>query len=186
MPWNSTSESPETTQAIAAAIGARLAGGDVLALIGEMGAGKTTLVRGLLRGLEGDEEQVSSPTYTLMHEYAGRLPLRHFDAWMEEREEAFLVGGGAEWLSTESGVAVIEWAGRVAEHLPEQHLELELRPLDALRRELRLTPIGHGGRRERWQALLGELHGRFGGELLAEEKPDGHEPEADPGVARSS
>lgn len=174
MPWTTTTESPEATQAIAAALGERLEGGDVLALCGEMGAGKTTLVRGLARGLGADEDEVASPTYTLMHEYPGRLVLRHFDAWMEEREEAFLLGGGAEWLHDPDGVCVLEWAGRVSEHLPAEHLELELRPLDLERRELHLAVRGSGPRAERWRGLLAELQRTFGGTL--EEKPGCPEP----------
>jgi tRNA threonylcarbamoyladenosine biosynthesis protein TsaE len=174
------SDSPEATQALAAALGASLCGGDVLALRGEMGAGKTTFVRGLARGLEADEDEVASPTYTLMHEYPGRLVLRHFDAWMEEREEAFLLGGGAEWLHDPAGVCVLEWAGRVAEHLPEEHLDLELVPLDLERRELRLTPRGSGSRAERWRALLEDLAARLGGRL--EKTSGGAEPSGPPTV----
>ena len=175
MTWTTTTHSPEETQAIAAALGERLEGGDVVALIGEMGAGKTTLVRGLARGLGADEEEVASPTYTLMHEYPGRLVLRHFDAWMEEREEAFLLGGGAEWLHDPEGVCVLEWAGRVSGHLPAEHLQLELQPLDLERRELRLLVLGCGPRAERLQALLGELQEAFGG--TPEKIPSRPEPE---------
>jgi tRNA threonylcarbamoyl adenosine modification protein YjeE len=96
----------------------------VIGLDGELGTGKTALVRGLAAGLE-IEDAVTSPTYTLMHSYPGRLELFHFDAWMEGREAAFLDGGGSEWF-TSGGVAVVEWASRVARFLPEDRLELEL------------------------------------------------------------
>lgn len=184
MRWTAITESPEATQAVAASIGEHLAGGDVLALRGEMGAGKTTFVRGLARGLGADEDEVSSPTYTLMHEYPGRLVLRHFDAWMEEREEAFLLGGGAEWLHDPAGACVLEWAGRVSEHLPEERLDLELRPLDLERRELRLTLLGRGPRLERWRSLLEELRGRHGGAV--EEISDCPEPDGPPAVERDA
>lgn len=107
----------------------RLIGGlakpdSVIALDGEMGTGKTTFVRGLAAGL-GIDQGISSPTYTLMHTYAGRLQLFHFDAWMQGREEAFLDGGGDEWFHA-GGVSVVEWASRVADFLPADRLELEL------------------------------------------------------------
>lgn len=105
-------------------IGECVGSGAVLALDGELGTGKTTLVRGLARGL-GVSEPVSSPTYTLMHSYPGRLELFHFDAWMQGREAAFLDGGGAEWFHS-GGVAVVEWASRVSEYLPVDRLEIEL------------------------------------------------------------
>lgn len=118
------SSSPEATQALAAALGARLPAGSVLALEGELGAGKTCFVRGLALGL-GIEEAVSSPTFTLMHRYEGPRHLLHYDAWMEGRERAFLADGGAEWLG-EDAVAAIEWAERVRDFLPRPHLGVEL------------------------------------------------------------
>ena len=94
---------------------------------------------------------------------------------MEEREEAFLLGGGAEWLHDPEGVCVLEWAGRVSGHLPAEHLQLELQPLDLERRELRLLVLGCGPRAERLQALLGELQEAFGG--TPEKIPSRPEPE---------
>ena len=118
------SHSVEATEALAEALG-RLAEPDtVIALDGDLGTGKTAFTRGLARGLDVTE-QVTSPTYTLMHSYPGRLELYHFDAWMEGREAAFLDGGGAEWLQA-GGVAVVEWASRVQAWLPEERLEVEL------------------------------------------------------------
>ena len=123
------SKSPEVTMAFAAAIGRKLGPGAVVALNGDLGAGKTTFVRGLCEGLEVTDA-VHSPSYTLMHTYQGRLEVFHFDAWMEGREAAFLDGGGAEWLFGE-GVAVVEWASRVQDYLPSEHLQIELLHLEA-------------------------------------------------------
>jgi tRNA threonylcarbamoyladenosine biosynthesis protein TsaE len=136
------SGSPAATEALGEALGALLPDGAVLALSGDLGAGKTCLVRGLARGM-GVEERVSSPTFTLMHTYEGRRPLHHFDAWMEGRERAFLADGGVEWLGDE-GVAVVEWAERVADWLPRPHLRLELRHVGPTERELRLSVVGEG------------------------------------------
>ena len=113
----------DATEAVGAALGADCRPGTVIALTGDLGAGKTCLVRGLARGL-GIHEGVASPTYTLMQAHeGGRLPLYHFDAWMEGREKAWLAEGGGAWLRDE-GVAVIEWAGRVRDWLPEPRLEV--------------------------------------------------------------
>lgn len=117
------SESPEATEALGAAVGRALASGAVLALGGDLGSGKTCFVRGLAEGL-GSTDPVSSPTYTLAHEYAGRLTLHHLDAWMAERESAFLAAGGEELLLGDA-VAAVEWAGQVAAWLPRPHLALE-------------------------------------------------------------
>lgn len=119
-----TSPSREDTERLGWLIGQSVGADAVVALDGEMGAGKTTLVRGIAAGL-GVTEPVSSPTYTLMHSYPGRLELFHFDAWMEGREAAFLDGGGAEWFH-QGGVSVVEWASRVRAYLPADRLELQL------------------------------------------------------------
>ncbi len=118
------STSPEATGLAGERIGAELEPGAVVALDGELGAGKTTFVRGLARGL-GVEEPVTSPSFTLMHEYEGRVTVYHFDAWMAGREAAFLEGGGADMLAAD-GVSVIEWAHHVERWLPEDRLEIRL------------------------------------------------------------
>jgi len=118
------SRSAAATEELGERLGALLLAGDVVALEGELGAGKTTLVRGLVRGL-GVTEPASSPTFTLMNTYAGRLPVYHLDAWMAERGDAFLAEGGAEWLAAD-GVAVVEWAERVSAWLPAGCLRVRL------------------------------------------------------------
>jgi tRNA threonylcarbamoyladenosine biosynthesis protein TsaE len=144
-----TSLSEEGTESLAAAVGAGLAAGDVVALDGELGAGKTVFVRGLAQGLEV-ADSVSSPTYILMNAYRGRLPVYHFDAWMEGRAEAFLEDGGAEWMRAD-GVALVEWAERVADWLPVPRLEVHLAHAGPERRVLRLEVLGESG--ERWTRL---------------------------------
>jgi len=135
------SHGEEATEALAAGIGGACPAGTVLALTGDLGAGKTCFVRGLARGL-GIEEGVASPTYTLMQAHeGGRLPLYHFDAWMEGREKAWLAEGGGAWLR-EEGVAVIEWAGRVAEWLPAPRLGVRLDHVGPSTRRLTLAVVG--------------------------------------------
>jgi tRNA threonylcarbamoyladenosine biosynthesis protein TsaE len=105
------------------AAGARLAGkiqpGDVLALVGDLGAGKTQFVKGLAKGL-GSKEVVTSPTFTLVHEYQGsRLPIYHFDFYRIESLAALRAIGFDE-IVFGKGVSVIEWADRFAEAIPPQ------------------------------------------------------------------
>lgn len=117
------SHSPEATEALGEAVGRAAHAGLLLTLDGDLGAGKTCFVRGLARGL-GVEGPVSSPTFALMNEYEGRLPLVHCDAWMEGRERAFFADGGVERLL--DAVGVIEWGERVADQLPGPYLRVRL------------------------------------------------------------
>lgn len=158
------SRSPEVTEAVGEAIGAALEPGAVVALDGELGAGKTCLVRGIARGL-GVEEPVTSPSFTLMHEYAGRVPVHHFDAWMTGREAAFLEGGGADALQG-GGVAVVEWAARVRAYLPEDRLEVLLEHRGPTERRLTLRVLG--GRRDLQAALAAAV--RTASEAPGEER----------------
>jgi len=131
------SHSTEATEAFGAALARAIEAdpelvrtGVALTLEGELGSGKTAIARGVARGL-GAPDRVHSPSFTLMHTYEGRLPIYHFDAWMEGRERAFLEGGGAEWLDR-GGVALIEWASRVEAWLPLPRLGLLLEHMGPL------------------------------------------------------
>jgi tRNA threonylcarbamoyladenosine biosynthesis protein TsaE len=137
------SSAPEATEALGAALGGALAPGTVVALDGDLGSGKTCLVRGLARGL-GVEGPVTSPTYALLQTYAGRLELHHFDAWMEGRERAFLLDGGDVSFGSD-GVAVVEWAGRVAEFLPAPRLWIGLEHRGVDRRAITLAVEDEAG-----------------------------------------
>lgn len=142
--WEARSRSPETTEALGERLGRALVSGALVALIGELGSGKTTMVRGLARGLEV-REAVTSPTFTRMRALPGRLVLFHFDAWRGGALELF--EQGAEFLAGD-GVAVVEWAERVAEHLPRPRIELCLRHLGPDERGLRarlVPPPEHAG-----------------------------------------
>ncbi len=152
------SAEPEATAALAEHLGRRLPPGSVLALEGELGAGKTTFVRGLARGL-GLTDPVSSPTFTLMHRYGeegeGRR-LDHFDAWMEGRERAFLADGGGEALGG-ADVAAVEWAERVGEWLPATHLVVRLAHLGPEERRIELQVRGSGPLAAALEAALAAL-----------------------------
>lgn len=120
-----TTHSRAETQALGAALGARLQAGDVVVLRGALGAGKTTLAQGLAAGL-GVREPVISPTFTLLREYtSGRLPLYHVDAYRLAGPNEAYTFGLDEYLYGD-GVTVIEWGERVAALLPDERLDIEL------------------------------------------------------------
>lgn len=108
--------------------------GMVLALRGGLAAGKTTLTKGIAAGL-GIAQDVTSPTYTLISEYAGRLPLYHMDAYRLDGEEDFLALGAEEYLYG-SGVCVVEWSERVQDALPENSARIELEALPDGKRKI--------------------------------------------------
>ena len=119
--WTVRSASPAETEALAAGLAPHLAAGDVLCLHGELGTGKTCFVRGLARGL-GVTRPVTSPSFVLVHEYRGRLPLYHLDLYrLRGPEEAFDL---EEYFHTGDGVVVVEWADRAEGMLPERRLDV--------------------------------------------------------------
>lgn len=110
------SHSAEETRAVGERLGARLGPGAVVACIGELGAGKTCFLQGLARGL-GVESPVTSPTFVLINEYRGRLPVHHLDAYRTESLTEVL-DLGIEELMHGDGVTVIEWADKLLPLLP--------------------------------------------------------------------
>ena len=111
------SSSEAETEHVGATLAATLKPGDVILLSGDLGAGKTAFVRGLARGLEIDASEVSSPTFTLVHEYSGgRLPLYHADLYRLER--AAVEDLGIEEIGARDGVIAIEWPDRLSHSLP--------------------------------------------------------------------
>ena len=114
-----TSNSPGETEAIGRRAAEEIHGGSVLALKGDLGSGKTLFVKGLVAGL-GSREDVTSPTFTILHEYrGGRLPVYHFDFFRVEHRESIQRLGIDDYLFGD-GVSVIEWADRFPEFIPEQ------------------------------------------------------------------
>lgn len=131
----------EATRALAERVGAAARSGDVLLLYGALGAGKTTFVQGLARGI-GASEPVTSPTFTLVHEYrSGRVPLFHMDAYRLEGA-ADLEGIGLDEYLQAEGVLVVEWAERLGADAPAQRLEVRIETSGADRRSLRLLAVG--------------------------------------------
>ena len=113
------------TKALGEKLASRLKAGDVVALEGELGAGKSELARGIARGL-GVTETVTSPSFTILNVYeSGRCPLYHFDWYRLESEEELYELGMDEYLGGD-GIAVIEWAERCPEAAPENVLRIRL------------------------------------------------------------
>jgi tRNA threonylcarbamoyladenosine biosynthesis protein TsaE len=120
-------QGPGETEALGRALGERLAVGQGLALVGELGSGKTCLARGVALGLGVDHpEGVCSPTYLLVMEHPGNTAMLHLDAYLKDKSRAFLLDGGLDYLNEFQGVVVIEWAEKLADLLPEESLWVEL------------------------------------------------------------
>lgn len=152
------SRAPEQTRRVGFRLGSMLKPGDVLALHGDLGAGKTTFVQGIAQGW-GATDEVSSPTFVLVNVYRrpdGAL-IHHMDAY---RIQSALE---AEDLDLEemlrSGALLVEWAERIQSALPQEHMEVQLAYVNDEQRSLAFYPHG-----KRYEALAGELkHLAFGG-----------------------
>jgi len=145
------SESAQQTEAIGAAVAALAKGGDVVALDGELGAGKTQFVRGMASALGLDPGRVSSPTFVLMHEYeGGRVPFVHLDAYRLHAP------GELEELGFDDirrgAVTAVEWASRAGDALGDDQLAVFIEHGGGNRRVITFTP--HGS----WRERAGQLH----------------------------
>ena len=119
---------PKDTARLGAAIAAVLRPGDTICLFGPLGAGKSTLARGLVRALTTPNEDVPSPTFTLVQTYAGEgFPLHHFDLYRVKTVAEVYELGLDEALDT--GAAIIEWPERLEDELPSDRLEVRLSPV---------------------------------------------------------
>lgn len=119
-----SSSSPEETRILGASLAPVLLPGDVISLSGDLGAGKTVFVQGLGRAL-GVETPVTSPTFTLIHEYRGRYPIVHLDIYRLDSYQEVLDLGYEELLNPD-GVLVVEWGDAVAPLLPRRYLGVEI------------------------------------------------------------
>ena len=123
-------------------LGRLLVPGDVIALVGELGAGKTAMVKGIAQGLGvKDKRAVKSPTFSLVHRYEGRIPLYHFDAYrLEDAQEMLAIG--SDEIVYGNGVSVIEWADRVTECLPESYLKITIIVISGNERNIEVCGYG--------------------------------------------
>ncbi len=120
--WTVITDAPEETMALAERLGQLVQAGDVITLEGDLGAGKTSFTKGLAKGV-GIKRVVNSPTFTIIKEYKGRIPLYHMDVYRVEDEAEEL---GLEEYFYGDGVTVIEWASMIESQLPEDRLNIAL------------------------------------------------------------
>ena len=142
----------QDTRDVGEAVSASLRAGDAVVLAGELGTGKTTFVQGVARGL-GVEDQVSSPTFTLVKEYRGILDVAHVDVYRLEHVQD-VVDLGLDELGEGEAVLLVEWGDAVEQLLPVERLRVELSTEDVSSevRRLRLTGAGPSWE-ERWGTL---------------------------------
>jgi len=145
-----TTDTVEATQKVAERLAELLHPGDLLTLEGELGSGKTAFTKGLAKGL-GVTRNVSSPTFTIVKEYRGRLPLYHMDVYRLENSEEDI--GFSEYFNGE-GISVVEWAQFIEDYLPLERLELNIHYLDEFARRLEFKAYG-----DHYIKILNELNG---------------------------
>lgn len=137
----------EDTNSFGRKLSELLQAGDIITMEGDLGAGKTTLTKAIGAGL-GVKRTINSPTFTIIKEYEGRLPLYHMDVYRLENSDEDI--GFEEYFSGE-GVSIVEWAQFIEDFLPKERLELTLKH-DGEARTILLQPIG-----ERYEKLCKEL-----------------------------
>ncbi len=137
------SNSPAATFNFGKRLGKRLQQGSIIALMGELGCGKTLLTRGICAGLDVPDRRVNSPTFVLVNEYSGRLPIFHMDLYrLESLTEEFEIGVLDYLARAESGVLIVEWAEKILSLLPDSYLQVQFKVLSARKRELTLSTFG--------------------------------------------
>ena len=133
----------EETIALGERIGALLCPGDIIAMSGTLGAGKTTITKGIARSL-GVEDTITSPTFCLISEYAGsKMPLYHMDVYRLDGAEDFLNLGVEEMLYG-NGICIIEWSEKVKEELPERCISMQITPTEDGGRLIEIKNWNHG------------------------------------------
>jgi len=148
-----TYEAPDeaATALLGAALAQVLPDGCVVALCGPLGAGKTRLVQAIAEASGVDRRDVLSPTFVLIHEYQGRRPIYHFDAYRVGDEDEFLELGPEEYFEGD-GLALVEWAERVEGCLPPERIEIRVEMTGAESRRFEVRPTG-----DRYRTIVGRL-----------------------------
>lgn len=145
--WSVFAGSSRQTMSCGARLGKLLQGGEIVGLVGELGAGKTCFIRGVAQGLEVSEDTwVRSPTFTLINEYPGRLPVYHIDLYRIDSRDALEGLNLREYLYSE-GVSLVEWFEKLPADEVDEFLELKILYADGNKRQLTFT--AHGERYEK-------------------------------------
>ena len=142
-------ENENVTKEIGYRLGKLLTPESVICLLGDLGAGKTTITQSIAKALEVDD-YITSPTFTIVNEYEGKMPLYHFDVYRIGSSEEMYDIGYEDYING-NGVCIIEWANLIEDILPEEYLKIELNYKD-MSREMILTPKG-----EKYENIVKEL-----------------------------
>ena len=134
------------TNSVGRQIALLLNAGNVVALIGDLGAGKTRFVKAVAQTWGVPEDEVNSPTFTLIQEYLGRVPIRHCDTYRLRSPEEF-ADLGLDELFASDGIALVEWADRVVEYLPRDRLEIRIMIDSPMARTFEVLATGKRSRR---------------------------------------
>ncbi|ADI39049.1 tRNA (adenosine(37)-N6)-threonylcarbamoyltransferase complex ATPase subunit type 1 TsaE [Waddlia chondrophila] len=130
--------SPEETEELGFQLGKQLPNRSVVCFFGDLGAGKTTFIKGLARGAGGiDPDEVNSPTFVYLNIYEGQLPIYHFDLYRLKDVQEFIRMGLDEYLNGE-GICCLEWSERIEGHLPPKTIRVEICHVDQSKREVRI------------------------------------------------
>jgi tRNA threonylcarbamoyladenosine biosynthesis protein TsaE len=150
------SKSVNETIKIGKEIARNLKSGDIICLFGELGSGKTVLVKGIAYGLGIKRDKIISPSFVLIREHhQGKLPLYHFDLYRLKSASA-IFGLGYEEYFYDEGVTVIEWADRLKYLLPKEYLKINLEVIGETKRKIEITSFG-----KRYKKLLKLLKDKF-------------------------
>jgi len=122
-------------------LGQKLFPSSIVALSGELGSGKTVLVKGIARGI-GISSLIKSPSFTTVHEYKGPIPLYHLDFYRVKGEEDVIFSGCEEYLYRRKGVVAVEWADKIKGFLPLNYLMIKLEIMDLFTRKITFQPYG--------------------------------------------
>ena len=148
-------DSESDTRQFGECLASALTAGDVVALSGDLGAGKTRLVKGIASGLDVADDEVNSPTFTLIQEYSGRVTIRHCDTYRLRDPDEFLDLGLDELFSSD-GIALVEWADRVEHLLPRDVLFIRIEITSPESRQFWVEPRGKRSR-ETWLRIVEAL-----------------------------